>query len=146
MLTGEYQHNIDKKGRLIIPAKFREELGERFMITKGIDNCLFVYSMEEWNALAMKLKAKFSFSKAKERAFLRSFFSGACECEVDSMGRILIPANLRAYAALKDEKSAIIAGVIDRMEIWNKAAWEQYCEDNSDLAGIVEDIDSFDID
>ncbi len=146
MLTGEYQHNIDKKGRLIIPAKYREELGDRFMITKGMDRCLFVYSVEEWNELAKKMKANLSFSKAKDRAFLRSFFAGASECEVDSLGRILIPANLREYASIKDEKFTIIVGVVDRMEIWNKDAWARYCEDNSDLSGIVEDIESFDID
>ncbi|MHB8171877.1 MAG: division/cell wall cluster transcriptional repressor MraZ [Thermincolia bacterium] len=123
MFMGEYQHTIDPKGRLIVPAKFREGLGENFVATKGLDNCLFVYPMEEWQALEQKFKS-LPFTKADARAFVRFFFSGASECELDKQGRILLPANLREYAKL--DKDVVVIGVSSRVEIWSKDQWEQY--------------------
>lgn len=123
MFMSEYQHNIDAKGRLFIPARFREGLGDSFIITKGLDGCLFVYTREEWDALEQKLKS-LPFTKGDARAFVRIFFSGAAICEVDKQGRILIPGNLREYAGL--EKDAVIIGVSTRAEIWSKARWDEY--------------------
>lgn len=123
MFIGEYQHTLDSKGRLFIPARFREGLGERFIMTKGLDRCLFAYSPEEWQILEEKLK-KLPFARADARAFARLFFSGAAEVEVDRQGRVLIPANLRAYAGL--EKDVVILGVSSRVEIWAREEWERY--------------------
>ncbi|MFO7171672.1 MAG: division/cell wall cluster transcriptional repressor MraZ [Bacillota bacterium] len=123
MFMGEYHHNIDAKGRLAIPARFREGLGERFVATKGLDNCLFVFPMGEWARLEEKLKA-LPFTRADARAFVRFFFAGAAECELDAQGRILIPEHLRTYAKL--EKECVILGVSNRVEIWAKAEWEAY--------------------
>lgn len=123
MFMSEYQHNIDSKGRLFIPARFREGLGDSFIITKGLDGCLFVYTREEWDALEQKMKS-LPFTKGDARAFVRFFFSGAAICEVDKQGRILIPVNLREYARL--EKDVVIIGVSTRVEIWSKDQWEQY--------------------
>lgn len=128
MFYGEYQHSLDPKGRVIIPSKFREGLGEKFIVTKGLDNCLFAYSLEEWTSLENKLKA-LPFTDKDVRAFIRFFFSGATECEVDKQGRILIPNNLREYAAL--EKDIFIIGVSSRVEIWNKDNWEKYSSDDN---------------
>jgi len=125
MFMGEYQHAIDPKGRLIIPVKFRDDLGENFVVTKGLDNCLFVYPMTEWKNMEDKLKA-LPFTKADARAFVRFFFSGATECELDKQGRILLPANLREYACL--DKDAVLLGVSTRVEIWSKENWEKYSQ------------------
>lgn len=123
MFMGEYQHTIDDKGRLIMPAKFREDLGEKFVITKGLDGSLFVYPMEEWKVLEEKLR-NLPFTKADARAFARFFFSGATECELDKQGRILLTANLREHAQL--QKDVFIIGVSSRLEIWSKEVWEEY--------------------
>lgn len=123
MFMGEYQHNVDAKGRLFIPARFREGLGGRFVVTKGLDGCLFVYPRPEWEALEQKLKS-LPITRGDARAFVRFFFSGATECEVDKQGRILIPGNLREYAHL--EKDAVIIGVSSRVEIWAREQWERY--------------------
>lgn len=120
---GEYAHTIDAKGRLIIPARFREGLGDRFVVTKGLDNCLFVYPQHEWAALEQKLKS-LPFTRADARAFVRFFFSGASECELDKQGRILIPANLREYARLS--KEVMVLGVSSRVEIWSRERWDEY--------------------
>lgn len=122
---GEYQHTVDPKGRLIVPAKFRDGLGEKFVATKGLDNCLFVYPMDEWKLLEQKLKS-LPFTRADARSFVRFFFSGATECEVDKQGRILIPGNLREYAKL--DKEVVLLGVSSRVEIWSKQLWENYSE------------------
>jgi len=136
LFIGEYQHTIDSKGRVIMPAKFREELGEKFVVTKGLDNCLFVYPNEEWRNLEQKLRTLPLTSK-EARAFIRFFFAGAAECEVDKQGRILIPANLREHASL--EKDIVIIGVSGRVEIWSKEAWDAYNNDSSlDQDAIVE--------
>ena len=123
MFTGEYQHSVDEKGRLIMPAKFREVLGDVFMITKGLDGCLFVYPREEWKALEDKLK-NLPFTNKDARAFARFFFSGASECETDKQGRALISANLREYA--KINKDVVVIGVGTRIEIWARENWEGY--------------------
>jgi len=102
MFMGEHQHNIDAKGRLFIPARFREDLGDSFVLTKGLDGCLFAYTREEWDALEQKLKT-LPFTKGDARAFVRFFFSGAATCEVDKQGRILIPGNLREFAQLEKD-------------------------------------------
>ncbi|ABW18914.1 division/cell wall cluster transcriptional repressor MraZ [Alkaliphilus oremlandii] len=128
MFIGEYNHAVDTKGRVSIPAKFREELGEHFILTKGLDNCLFIYSSDEWGILENKLK-QLPMTNKDARAFVRFFFSGASECELDSQGRIRIPANLREHALL--EKEAIIIGVGTRVEIWSNVEWEKYNSDDN---------------
>lgn len=125
MFIGEYQHFIDDKGRLIIPARFRGSLGERFVITKGLDGCLFVYPPNEWDNLGNKLRS-LSFTRADARAFLRFFYAGAAECELDKQGRILIPPNLREYANL--ERDVVVIGVSTRVEIWAKDKWKLYVD------------------
>lgn len=127
MFIGEYQHNIDSKGRIIIPSKFREELGENFVVTKGLDGCLFIYSSEEWKNFEEKLSSLPLTSK-DARAFVRFFFAGATECEFDKQGRILIPSNLRDYGNII--KEAIIIGVSNRLEIWSKERWLNYNDDD----------------
>lgn len=129
MFTGEYQHTIDDKGRLIMPAKIREILGETFIITKGLDGCLFVYPCEEWRVLEEKLR-KLPFTNKDARAFARFFFSGASECESDKQGRILVSANLREYAQLL--KDVVIIGVGTRIEIWSKEKWAGYSQDTEE--------------
>ena len=128
MFYGEYQHSLDAKGRIIIPVKFREGLGEKFIVTKGLDECLFVYSSEEWHNIEQKLKT-LPFTDKDVRAFVRFFFAGAAECEIDKQGRIVIPSNLREYG--KFEKDLFIIGVSTRVEIWQKEKWLKYSgEDN----------------
>lgn len=134
MLLGEYQHSIDAKGRVILPAKFREEIGENCIATKGLEKCLFVYPKQEWSSIEDKLK-QLPLAKAEARAFVRFFFSGAAELECDKQGRVLIPGNLRDYAAL--DKDIVIIGVLNRIEIWDKAAWEDY---NNQIGPTVNDI------
>ncbi|NLY67491.1 MAG: division/cell wall cluster transcriptional repressor MraZ [Tissierellia bacterium] len=128
MFIGEYQHTVDSKGRLIIPSKFRESLGAEFIMTKGLDNCLFVYPQEEWKALEEKLR-KLPLTNRDARAFVRFFFSGATECILDKQGRVLIPNNLREHAKLV--KDAVIIGVASRIEIWSKEEWDSYNDDDS---------------
>ncbi|MEW6623134.1 MAG: division/cell wall cluster transcriptional repressor MraZ [Bacillota bacterium] len=143
MFMGEYQHSIDPKGRLIVPSKFRDDLGLKFVITKGLDNCLFVYPMDEWKLLEEKLK-NIPFTKADARAFVRFFFSGANECELDRQGRILLPSNLRDYAKL--DKDVVIIGVSSRIEIWAKEVWEDYSKEAElDYEGLAEKLQDLDI-
>lgn len=130
LFIGEYTHTIDEKGRLIMPSKFREELGANFIVTKGLDGCLFVYSKEEWANLEEKLKT-LPFTSRDARAFNRFLFAGAIECEIDKQGRILISQNLRDAAKLT--KDVIIIGVGTRLEIWSKEVWEDYCN-NEDVS------------
>ena len=138
MLMGEYLHTIDAKGRLILPAKFREELGEMFVITKGLDNCLFVYAKEEWAILEGKLK-QLPLAKPEARAFVRFFFGGAAELECDKQGRALVPPNLRDYAQL--DKDVIVIGVSNRVEIWSKPVWDEYSKRISPtVAAIAENL------
>lgn len=129
MFMGEFQHSIDDKGRIIIPAKFRDLLGASFVVTRGLDQCLFVYPMEEWAILEQKLKA-LPLMKSDARAFTRFFFSGATECEWDKQGRVNLPGNLRQYAKL--EKDCVVLGVSNRVEIWSRDTWEQYFQQSED--------------
>lgn len=123
MLLGEYNHTLDDKGRVSIPAKFRDDLGSTFIVTKGLDNCLFVYSKKEWETFEEKLKT-LPLTNPNARNFIRFFFAGATECELDKQGRINIPQNLREYALLK--KDVYIVGVSTRVEIWDKEKWQNY--------------------
>ena len=123
MLIGEFEHSLDAKGRLIMPAKLREDIGERFVVTKGLDGCLFAFSLTEWTNFEEKLKT-LPLSNKNSREFTRFFLSGATECEIDKQGRFLIPNNLRQVANL--EKEVIIIGVGTRIEIWNKDKWKSY--------------------
>lgn len=127
MLIGEFHHNIDEKGRLIIPSKFRSELGERFIITRGLDKCIFVYSLIEWNTIVKKLTS-LSFTKKDARNFMRFFLSGATECEFDKQGRINITSPLVHYANLNHE--CVIIGVNERIEIWSKEEFDNFFEEN----------------
>ncbi|WP_163194818.1 division/cell wall cluster transcriptional repressor MraZ [Clostridium thermarum] len=128
MFIGEYQHAIDNKNRMIIPSKFREELGNSFVLTKGLDGCLYAYTMNEWKIMEEKLK-KLPLTSKDARAFVRFFFSGANEVEIDKQGRALIPQNLLEYAGI--EKEIVSIGVSTRIEIWSKAKWDEY--NNSDI-------------
>ena len=135
MLLGQYNHNIDEKGRVSVPAKFREELGMSFIVTKGLDNCLFAYSKEEWSKFEEKLKT-LPLTNPNARNFIRFFFSGATECEIDKQGRINLPQNLRDYAELTKEVTVI--GVSTRVEIWNRNKWNNYTSDeNMDVDDIA---------
>jgi len=139
MLVGEFQHNIDAKGRMIVPAKFREELGESFIITKGLDQCLFVFPKSEWEKLDAKLSEQ---SLSNGRKIQRFFYGGMVDCEVDKQGRILIPANLREYASL--EKDIVMVGLAKRAEIWSKTEWDKqnkmFIEDADEVALKMEEL------
>ena len=126
MFMGEYKHSIDAKGRIILPADFREELTDNFVITKGLDNCLFLYTAEEWDKLSTKLR-QLPLGKAEARAFVRFFFAGARQAECDRQGRFLVPANLRAHAKL--QKDVVLIGISNRIEVWSKAEWDRYNEE-----------------
>lgn len=123
MLLGEYQHNLDSKGRMAIPAKFRDKVSAGAIITRGLDNCLFVFNNKDWEVLAQKLIA-LPLAQANSRAFVRLMLAGAMDVELDTQGRILIPDYLRKYAELK--KQVIVAGLYNRIEIWDSAKWQQY--------------------
>lgn len=122
MFMGEYNHTVDAKGRVIVPSKFREQLGEEFVVTKGLDGCLFVYENTEWKALEEKLHA-LPLTNANARKFSRFFLAGATTCEVDKQGRILLPAVLREFANI--DKDAVLVGVGSRIEIWSRELWNQ---------------------
>lgn len=123
MLIGEYQHTIDEKKRLAIPAKLRKELGRGAVLTRGFDNCLALYPLKEWERLADKLN-KLPTGQAEARAVARVILSGAAEVQFDSLGRILMPDYLKQYAGI--EKNAVIAGVANHLEIWDQGRWESY--------------------
>ncbi len=121
MFMGEYSHTIDAKGRLIVPSRFREQLGNEFVVTKGLDGCLFVYPNEEWKNIEEKFRNT-PLTTKDARKFSRFFFAGAASCEVDKQGRILIPQVLRDFAGI--EKDVVLAGVLSRIEIWSKEKWQ----------------------
>ena len=127
MLIGEYHHNIDEKGRLIIPSKFREEIGNSFVVTRGLDGCLFVYSLVEWEKIVNKLK-KLPFTKKDARTFMRFFLAGATVCEFDRQGRVNLVNSLIEYAGLK--KECLIIGVNDRLEIWSLDKYNNLMNEN----------------
>jgi len=136
-MTGQYQHSIDSKGRLFIPAKLREELGETFYVTMGIDRCLSVYSEESWGKFTEKFE---SLPYTKTRA-MRPLFANAAKCEPDAQGRILLPAKLREYAEL--EKDVVVIGVSNRAEIWNAAAWNKLEKEElnpENMAAVMEEL------
>ena len=138
MLMGEFHHNIDEKSRLIVPSKFRMELGERVVITKGLDKCLFVYSENEWNKIMQKV-SNLQFTKKNVRAFERSFIGGASLIEFDKQGRINITSPLVHYANIT--KECVIIGVNERLEIWSKEAFDEFMDANEDtLEEITENL------
>ncbi|MCA0987973.1 division/cell wall cluster transcriptional repressor MraZ [Guptibacillus algicola] len=143
MFMGEYQHTVDEKGRMIIPAKFRDELGDTFVLTRGLDKCIFGYPMKEWEALEEKMKT-LPFTKKDARAFTRFFFSGATECQLDKQGRVNIAGTLRQYAEL--EKECVVIGVSNRLEIWSKPVWEDYFNASEEsFSEIAESMMDFDL-
>ena len=138
MLMGEYHHNIDEKNRLIIPSKFRNELGSTFVITRGLEKCLFVYSLSEWENIVNKLRT-LPFTKKDSRDFTRFFMSGATECTLDKLGRVCITSPLAHYADLTHD--CVIIGANDRLEIWDKDAWDNFFETNEEnFADIAENL------
>lgn len=137
MFMGQYSHTIDEKGRIIIPAKIRNDLGNNFIVTRGLDGCLFIYSNTEWSNIINKYK-ELPDSKDK-RSFMRVFLSGANICEYDKQGRINIPQSLIDYANLS--KECMIVGVFDRLEIWSKDNWDNFINDNSaNLSSIADSL------
>ena len=138
MFIGEYHHTIDEKGRITIPSKFRDGLGDNFIVTRGIENCLFVYSLNNWNEICDKLNL-LPFTKKDARNFIRFFMSGATTVELDKQGRINILSPLISYAGLK--KDCVIIGTGDRLEIWSNEAWEEYFNSTKDnMSDIAENI------
>lgn len=129
MFIGEYTHKLDGKGRLLIPKKFREDLQDGAVVTRGLDDCLFLYTQKEWEKLAEKL-ADLPFSQSNSRAFTRLMLAGAMDVEVDSKGRIIVPEYLREFADF--EKEVVIAGLYDRLELWDKGLWNKYKEKTED--------------
>ena len=125
LFIGEYRHSLDVKFRIIVPAKFRDGLGDKFVLTKGLDGCLFAYSKEEWANFEEKIKS-LPLTNKDARAFVRFFCAGAVECEIDKQGRTLIPPMLREYAGLS--KDIVIIGVSNRVEIWSQDKWDSYSE------------------
>ena len=139
MLIGEFEHSLDEKGRLIMPSKLREDMGDKFVITKGLDGCLFGFSQIEWANFEAKLKT-LPLTQKNARNFVRFFLSGAMECEVNKQGRFLIAGNLREAANL--EKEVVIIGVGTRFELWNKEKWQKYNEEeNASADEIAENMD-----
>ncbi len=136
---GEYNHTVDTKGRLIIPAKFRESLGEEFIVTKGLDGCLFVFPKDEWQIFEDKLRT-LPLTQKSARKFTRFFMGAAVTCELDKQGRILLPQSLREFAKL--EKDVVLSGNLNRIEIWSKAAWTETnaYDDMDDIAEQMSDL------
>ncbi|MCI5994651.1 MAG: division/cell wall cluster transcriptional repressor MraZ [Blautia sp.] len=139
MFMGEYNHSIDTKGRLIIPSRFREELGDEFVVTKGLDGCLFVFPDHEWRAFEEKLRT-LPLTNKSARQFARFFVAGATPCELDKQGRILLPQTLREFAGL--EKDVVLTGMLNRIEIWSKAKWAENSsyDDMDDIAEQMTDL------
>ena len=139
MFMSEYNHTVDTKGRLIVPSKFREQLGDEFVVTKGMDGCLFVYANDDWSAFEQKLTSLPLINK-EARKFARFFLAGAAQVEVDKQGRILLPANLRQFAGL--EKDVVLVGGGSRIEIWSRENWENMDADSDmdDIAATMESL------
>ena len=139
MFMGEYNHTIDAKGRLIMPSKFREALGDEFVVTKGLDGCLFVYPNKEWQAFEEKLRT-LPLTNKNARQFSRFFLAGAASCEVDKQGRILLPSVLREFADL--EKEVVLVGLLSRIEIWSKDKWleSNVYDDMEEIAEHMEEL------
>ena len=139
MFMVEYNHTIDAKGRLIIPAKFRELLGTEFVLTRGLDGCLFIYPVDEWKAFEQKLRA-LPLTNKNARTFSRFFVAGAAMCELDRQGRVLVPQTLREFAGL--EKDVVLTGNLDRIEVWSKDKWSENCDydDMNEIAESMQDM------
>ncbi len=138
MFIGEFHHSIDEKGRIIIPSKFREELGSSFVITRGLENCLFVYSNDNWEKICSKLNS-LPFTKKDARVFNRFFMSGATSVELDKQGRINISTPLIQYANLV--KDCVVIGTGDRLEIWSQESWDEFFQSNKDsMSDIAENL------
>lgn len=138
MLLGEFHHTIDEKGRLIVPSKLRVELGEKFVITRGLEECLFAYSLTEWEEIVKKLNT-LPFTKQDARNFSRFFMSGATTVEFDKQGRINLSCSLMTYANLK--KDCVIVGVGNRLEIWSETAWNNFfVENKNQMSAIAENL------
>lgn len=135
MLIGEYLHTIDQKNRLSVPSKFRKELGGIVVVSRGLDKCLFLYPFEAWKNLALKLATELPWGKAENRSFMRSMVAGASDLEIDSLGRILLPENLKKFASL--EKEAVVIGLYNRVEIWSPEIWKIYSETANQNAELI---------
>lgn len=135
MFMGEYNHTVDAKGRLIVPSKFRDQLGSEFVVTKGLDGCLFVYPMNEWHDIEEKFRSLSGAGK-DARKFSRFFFAGAASVELDKQGRMLLPPVLREYAGL--QKDVVLAGVLNRVEIWDKDRWLENTYDEDEMDEVAE--------
>ncbi|MDP2638920.1 MAG: division/cell wall cluster transcriptional repressor MraZ [Candidatus Azambacteria bacterium] len=143
MLLGEFKHNLDVKNRLTIPSKLRLELGEKPVLTRGLDNCLFIYPHRDWQIFMEKMD-NLPLSQKKARDFKRFMLSGASEIEIDEAGRVLIPDSLKKYSGI--EKSVVIIGVQDRVELWDEIIWDKYIAESEKLSGdIAEGLDQFGI-
>ena len=133
---GEFHHNIDEKGRIIIPSKLRDDLGSKIIVTRGLDSCLFLYSEEQWKVIVSKLQT-LPFTKKDARNFTRIFLSGATVCDFDKQGRIKLTAQLCSYASL--DKECIVLGVNDRLEIWAKDKWDSFFDSNKEILSDLAD-------
>ena len=138
MFMGEYHHNLDEKSRLVIPSLYRKELGDKFVVTRGIEKCLYVYSNAEWQKIVDKLE-ELPFTKKDARTFIRAFFSGASICEIDKSGRIVLTSNIKEYANIN--KECVIIGANNRVEIWDKDLWNEEISSKADeLSDICENL------
>lgn len=146
MFIGEYQHTVDDKGRIAIPSKFRGDLTKGAVVTRGLDRCLFVYTMEEWEKLAQKL-VQLPISQSKSRAFARLMLAGAMDVQLDKQGRIVLPEYLREYAGVT--KKTVIAGLYNRLEIWEEASWQKYKtateKESNDIAEALSELTSLEV-
>ena len=143
MFMGEFHHNLDSKGRLIIPARLRTQIGDKMVFTRGMEGCIFGYTLDEWQKIEAKL-AKLPLTKRNARSFTRLFYSGAMECEFDKQGRVNLTTTLKEHASLI--KECVIVGVSDRIEIWAKERWEEFSEDaNGNYDDIAEDLDDIEL-
>jgi MraZ protein len=143
MFIGEYKHTIDEKGRVALPKKFQKDLSRGAVITRGLDNCLYVYTQKEWNDLAEKI-ARMPISKANTRAFSRLMLAGAMDVSLDKQGRVILPGYLREYANMK--KKIVITGLYNHLEIWDEVAWEKYKKaTEKDSSAIAEALDGLDV-
>jgi MraZ protein len=143
MFMGEYHHNLDSKGRLIIPARLRSQIGDKMIFTRGMEGCIFGYTIEEWEKIEAKL-AQLPLTKRNARSFTRLFYSGAMECEFDKQGRVNLTTTLKKHASLV--KECVIVGVSDRIEIWSKKRWEEFSiQANEDYDDIAEDFDNIEL-
>lgn len=143
MFMGEYRHNLDSKGRLIIPAKIRNQVGDKMVFTRGMEGCIFGYSLDEWHKIEAKL-AKLPLTKRNVRAFMRLFYSGAMECEFDKQGRVNLTTTLKEHAELT--KECVIIGVSNRIEIWSLKHWTKFADqENEDYDDIAENLDEIEL-